>query len=299
MLIPIKAFRAAKARLADRLSTSERERLARFMAERVVRAAAPLPTFVACDDERGRRVGRALGAEVLWGPGLGLNGAVDHGVDTIAGKGADHVVIAHGDLPSPERSGRSPAPDTIVLVPDRRRDGTNVLRRPVHRSISPRRTVPRASARHLAAALASGVDGRGAPRPRAVDRHRHHRRLPPSDSSRRCCDRCSVRSSTTPTPDERERPGPAGTATRPDHSAPTCPHRGVALAIGAHPDDVEFGCGATLAKWAAAGCVVHHLVCTDGSKGTWDPDADVAALAARRQVEQREAARRLAGDTGR
>jgi LmbE family N-acetylglucosaminyl deacetylase len=69
----------------------------------------------------------------------------------------------------------------------------------------------------------------------------------------------------------------------------------IALAIGAHPDDVEFGCGATLAKWAAAGCVVHHLVCTDGSKGTWDAHADTAELAARRQLEQREAAHRLAG----
>ncbi len=66
-----------------------------------------------------------------------------------------------------------------------------------------------------------------------------------------------------------------------------------ALAIGAHPDDVEFGCGGTLAKWAAAGCIVHHLVCTDGSKGTWDPHADTAVLAATRQDEQREAARRL------
>ncbi len=69
-----------------------------------------------------------------------------------------------------------------------------------------------------------------------------------------------------------------------------------ALAIGAHPDDVEFGCGATLAKWAAAGCTVHHLILTDGSKGTWNPDADTAGLAAIREVEQREAARRLAGD---
>jgi LmbE family N-acetylglucosaminyl deacetylase len=69
-----------------------------------------------------------------------------------------------------------------------------------------------------------------------------------------------------------------------------------ALAIGAHPDDVEFGCGGLLAKWAADGCTVHHLVCTDGSKGTWDVDADVNALALRRQDEQREAARRLAGD---
>lgn len=74
------------------------------------------------------------------------------------------------------------------------------------------------------------------------------------------------------------------------------PTPSVALAIGAHPDDVEFGCGATLAKWAADGCTVHHLVCTDGSKGTWDPNADKLALAARRQVEQREAARRLSGD---
>jgi LmbE family N-acetylglucosaminyl deacetylase len=69
-----------------------------------------------------------------------------------------------------------------------------------------------------------------------------------------------------------------------------------ALAIGAHPDDVEFGCGATLAKWADAGCVVHHLICTDGSKGTWNPDADIAALAAQRKIEQSEAARRLSGD---
>ncbi len=70
-----------------------------------------------------------------------------------------------------------------------------------------------------------------------------------------------------------------------------------ALAVGAHPDDTEFGCGGTLAKWAAAGCVVHHLVCTDGSKGTWDPGQDLAALVALRQDEQRDAAKAL-GATG-
>ena len=69
----------------------------------------------------------------------------------------------------------------------------------------------------------------------------------------------------------------------------------VALAVGAHPDDVEFGCGGTLAKWAADGCTVHHLVCTDGSKGTWDTTADVRALAERREAEQLAAAERLAG----
>lgn len=70
-----------------------------------------------------------------------------------------------------------------------------------------------------------------------------------------------------------------------------------ALAIAAHPDDIEFECGATLAKWAADGCVVNHLICTDGSKGTWDENADTAALVGIRQEEQREAARRL-GATG-
>ncbi len=68
-----------------------------------------------------------------------------------------------------------------------------------------------------------------------------------------------------------------------------------ALAIGAHPDDVEFGCGATLAKWASAGCEIFHLVLTDGSKGTWDASVDPAALVATRQREQRDAARALGG----
>ena len=93
---------------------------------------------------------------------------------------------------------------------------------------------------------------------------------------------------------EPGQPMPAGTATGPltfDLEPPAA-----ALAIGAHPDDVEFGCGATLAKWAAAGCIVHHLVLTDGSKGTWDAHADTAELARRREDEQTDAAQRLAGD---
>ena len=70
-----------------------------------------------------------------------------------------------------------------------------------------------------------------------------------------------------------------------------------ALAVGAHPDDVEFGAGATLAGWAAAGCEVSVAICTDGSKGTWDASADLASLVATRQEEARAAARAL-GATG-
>jgi LmbE family N-acetylglucosaminyl deacetylase len=68
-----------------------------------------------------------------------------------------------------------------------------------------------------------------------------------------------------------------------------------ALAVAAHPDDAEFGAGATLAKWAAAGCTILHVVCTDGSKGSWNPDEDRARLIAVRQDEQRAASRALGG----
>ncbi len=66
-----------------------------------------------------------------------------------------------------------------------------------------------------------------------------------------------------------------------------------ALAIGAHPDDIEFGAGGTLAKWAANGCDVSLVVLTDGSKGSWDQSTDQRELIAVRENEQRAAARAL------
>lgn len=63
-----------------------------------------------------------------------------------------------------------------------------------------------------------------------------------------------------------------------------------ALTIGAHPDDAEFGAGATLARWADAGCRVTMLVVTDGSKGSWNADEDQEDLISRRIGEQKAAA---------
>ncbi len=88
-------------------------------------------------------------------------------------------------------------------------------------------------------------------------------------------------------------PGQPPTATGEVGSSFPCPPS--ALAVGAHPDDIEFGAGGTLAKWARQGCAVHHLICTDGSKGTWDPTADLVSLAATRRAEQQAAARVLCG----
>jgi len=63
-----------------------------------------------------------------------------------------------------------------------------------------------------------------------------------------------------------------------------------ALVIAAHPDDSEFGCAGTAALWIRDGWEFHYLICSDGSKGTDDPQLSRERLAAIRQEEQRAAA---------
>jgi 2-phospho-L-lactate/phosphoenolpyruvate guanylyltransferase len=165
VLVPVKSFSSAKRRLADHLSTGQRQRLARVLAEGVIAAATPLPVFVACDDEEVARWVESLGAFVSWSPGMGLNGAIDHGVDTITGKGFDHVVVAHGDLPLADGLANIAVEGGVVIVPDRRRDGTNVLGRPT--AVELRAEYGAGSfARHLASAI-----GCGAPVTVRLDRH--------------------------------------------------------------------------------------------------------------------------------
>jgi LmbE family N-acetylglucosaminyl deacetylase len=62
------------------------------------------------------------------------------------------------------------------------------------------------------------------------------------------------------------------------------------MTIGAHPDDAEFGAGATMFKWTAAGAEAMILIATDGSKGSWDPRVDDADLVEQRRTEQMSAA---------
>jgi LmbE family N-acetylglucosaminyl deacetylase len=55
------------------------------------------------------------------------------------------------------------------------------------------------------------------------------------------------------------------------------------LAIGAHPDDVELGCFATLAKLAKEGHEIHILVCTNGEAGMVDAEAKLSRIEEARQ----------------
>ena len=72
----------------------------------------------------------------------------------------------------------------------------------------------------------------------------------------------------------------------PDDRLPT-PER--VLVVAAHPDDIEFGAAGTVARWIAEGAEVRYLLMTRGDKGSDNPAADPAALAALREDEQRAA----------
>ena len=130
VLVPVKSFASAKRRLQHVLTDGEREKLMRALATRVISAASPRPVAVVCDDEAVASWAKTLGAEVLWTPQYGLNAAVRAGVDALAARGFDQVMIAHGDLAHPEELGTMEIGDGVSIVPDQRDDGTNVMALP-------------------------------------------------------------------------------------------------------------------------------------------------------------------------
>src|SRR5690625_896220 len=64
-----------------------------------------------------------------------------------------------------------------------------------------------------------------------------------------------------------------------------------ALVIAAHPDDIDFGAGATIAALTEAGVTVTYCLVTSGDAGGFELDHSRDAMVARREEEQRNAAR--------
>jgi LmbE family N-acetylglucosaminyl deacetylase len=62
------------------------------------------------------------------------------------------------------------------------------------------------------------------------------------------------------------------------------------LGIFAHPDDPEFFCGGTLARWAAEGAQITFVMATSGDKGSADPAMTHEKLIEIREEEERQAA---------
>jgi LmbE family N-acetylglucosaminyl deacetylase len=65
------------------------------------------------------------------------------------------------------------------------------------------------------------------------------------------------------------------------------------LVVTAHPDDVDFGAGGTVATWTAAGVEVTYCICTDGQAGGSDRSISRTEMARLRRDEQRAAAEAL------
>jgi len=65
------------------------------------------------------------------------------------------------------------------------------------------------------------------------------------------------------------------------------------LVVTPHPDDAEIWCGGTVARWIKQGAVTCYVLCTDGGKGTSNPEITSQELAAIREREQLAAAQIL------
>ena len=65
------------------------------------------------------------------------------------------------------------------------------------------------------------------------------------------------------------------------------------LFVTAHPDDLDFGAGGTIAQWTAKGIEVFYCICTNGDQGGEDPSVPREEMPKIRQREQRDAAKAL------
>ena len=66
-----------------------------------------------------------------------------------------------------------------------------------------------------------------------------------------------------------------------------------ALVVVAHPDDVDFGAGGTIATWTDEGIAVTYCIATDGDAGGFDPAVPRDQIGGIRQAEQRAAAKEV------
>jgi 2-phospho-L-lactate/phosphoenolpyruvate guanylyltransferase len=125
VLVPIKDFRQAKQRLSSVLSGDQRK----AMAGHVIKAAAPYDVYVVCDDPLVAAFATEHGAQALWCPGLGLNGAITAAIGQIAAT-ISRVVVAHSDLPLATSFAPLLEADGVAIVADRHCRGTNALALP-------------------------------------------------------------------------------------------------------------------------------------------------------------------------
>ena len=145
LVVPLRNFSTAKSRLSGSLSGPDRSTLARVCAEGVLERHVSCDRIVVCDSDDVENWSNSLGIESVRVTSSGLNASLEEALATIRLRHPnDDLVIAHGDIIEPSGlddviTGRKYVSDlqdtplsgslpNVVIVPDRRRDGTNVLR---------------------------------------------------------------------------------------------------------------------------------------------------------------------------
>ncbi len=136
ILIPCKALREGKSRLASVLSAAEREKLCANLLRNSLRVALTLQSVaeirVITPDSDARDIAKAHGVATIDDRGVGLNAAVRQGLDAIlktAGTDAAALILPV-DLPfaTTDAVGRAfSGTADVVLAPDTERRGTNLL----------------------------------------------------------------------------------------------------------------------------------------------------------------------------
>jgi len=130
VLIPLRSLHEGKMRLSSHYDADVRAKLIETMAHTVVLAARDLDVLVVHDSPEVEPWAKERGALTLRPDEPGLNRAISAGRDHLKALGYARLVIAHADLPHAVDLRIADANVGITIVPDRHRDGTNVMSLP-------------------------------------------------------------------------------------------------------------------------------------------------------------------------
>ena len=131
-IVPVRSLADGKRRLAGVMEDAQRAALnERFLVHTLGLAAAlPGPTILVSPDPAVAAHPAAENTVRVADPGRGLNAAIGAGRECARREGAERVVVLPGDLPTARREdvqALAGAVGTVVIAPDRRRQGTNGL----------------------------------------------------------------------------------------------------------------------------------------------------------------------------
>jgi len=135
LIVPVRGFDDAKSRLSSVLNPSQRRALAQNCARGVLTRTSLCSRFVVCDNEEVAQWAVSCDAIPIRVTSQGLNASLTESIPMISNHSPiDLFLISHADLPLSAPLDQiintlltNKGEPSIVICPDRHRDGTNVL----------------------------------------------------------------------------------------------------------------------------------------------------------------------------